>query len=127
MKITTTTKTLDLTPDSTEFEYQFAWNKKRGVDKDYWFTPTGKCKIWIGGLHTNDVGKIDPEICKQLGKQLKKNKVDTFKWGSDYYTIGTDSILEILNMNQIMYKIQTEWDKRKYPEMWVEDNRPLNF
>ena len=117
---------LVLEPHTEEFEYSFSWNRKRGVEKDYWFTPSGKCKIWIGALHSERIGKVEPEEYKQLVSDLKKNKCDAFRWGSDYYTVsGDDSITEIRNMNTILYQARDEWDKRKYIEFWVEDNREL--
>lgn len=117
-----TQKKLQLTVHPEEFDISFAWNRKRGVEKDYWFTPTGKCKIWIGGLHTNTVGKVQPEIYKELVKQLKKNKTELFTWGSQYFTVsGDDEISEIYNMSTILYQATNEWNKRKYVEYWVEE------
>jgi hypothetical protein len=108
-----TKKRLVLVPHTEEFEYSFAWNKKRGVVKDFWFTTSGKCKIWVGALHNEVVGSVEPEEYKELVKQLKKNKCVTFIWGSDYYTVsGDNDISEVRNMGAILYQARNEWTAR---------------
>ena len=119
---------LEVTPHTEEFEYQFAWKRKRGVDKDYWFTPTGKCKIYLGALYINKVGTIEETEWKELVKQLKKNKCDTFIWGSTFYTTTSDNtISEVGKMGYILGQARDEWEERKYIEFWVEDDREFKI
>lgn len=119
-------KTLQLTPHKLEFDYQFAWNKKNGVVKDFWFTPTGKCKIWCGAIGYNHIGEVSGDVFQKLENQLKKNKCDCFSWGTDLYTItGGNGISKLMNMSNVLKYAQEEWDARKYIEFWVEDDREL--
>jgi hypothetical protein len=121
------TQTVQLTVAPEEFEVKFAWNKKRGVEGNHWFTPSGICKMYIGGLHHNRVGKVQPKVYKELYRQAKANKTELFTWGSTYYCLSNDdSIDEVYNMPSILYQARAEWEERKYVEYWVEDNRVLN-
>jgi hypothetical protein len=127
MKVTAIQKqTVDLTVDYEEFEVSFTWTRKRGITKSYWFTPSGKCKLWIGGLGNQRVGKVQPKVYKELVRQAKAGKTELFIWGSTYYCLsGGDGIDECSNLNNIMYSAREEWEQRKYVENWVEDNRVM--
>jgi len=115
------TQELNLELNKTEYKLQFSFRKKNGVDGDFWFTPSGLCKLWIGCLYTQPVGKIDKEVYENLIKELKENKTEFFKDGSNYYTtFGENAIAEVSNANQLLYKIEREWDARKVGEMWVD-------
>ena len=123
-----TKREFNLEIEGEEFEILFAWNKKRGVDKDYWFTPTGKCKVYIGALSTIFVGHVTEAKYSELVKLLKKNKIEYFKDGRDFFTTtSVYSISEIVNMTSILYQARKEWEDRKYIEYWVEDNRPTRI
>jgi hypothetical protein len=125
MKITTKRK-IDLKPYTEQFEILFSWNKKNGVpnNKYYWFTPSGKCKIYIGALSIIFVGDVTEAQTKKLRGLLKKNKTEVFTDGRDYFTTtGSNSISEIVNMSSILYQARNEWEERKYIEDWVEDDR----
>ena len=125
MKVTAK-KTVHLEVHPEEFDISFAWNKKAGVDKDYWFTPTGKCKIWCMALNTETLGVVTPTVYKKLVKQLKANNTELFIWGSTYYCVmNNDSIAEVRNMATILYQAKKEWEDRKYQEFWVEDQREM--
>ena len=121
----TTTQELDLTPLKTEFELSFAWTKKRGSNNDFWFTPSGKCKIWFGCISTSIVGNVSSEVYHELITQLKANKTDVFVWGNDYYTTTGNNISRLHNMGVLLRSILVEWEGRKYIEFWVEDDRSL--
>lgn len=122
----TTTQELELSVLKLDYILSFAWSKKRGVDKDFWFTPTGTCKVWIGALNTGLIGKVSTEVYDELIAQLKANKTEVFVWGSEYYTTtGKSNISRIFNMNSILYASGKEWEDRKYIEGWVVDNRSL--
>ncbi len=125
MKVKTTTIVyLEVHPE--EFDITFSWDRKRGVENDHWFTPSGKCKMWIGGLHTQLIGKVKPKVYKELVRQLKANKTELFTWGTTFYCVsGEDSITEIRNMETILLQARAEWEERKYVEEWVEDQREL--
>ncbi len=113
MKVTAST-IIDLKVQIEEFEIQFAWNQKRGIDEDYWFTPSGKCKIWIGGLKTVRIGKIKSNIHNDLIAQMKKNKTEILSDGSKFYTTtGGNAISEIQNAYIILSQARKEWEQRK--------------
>ena len=123
MEVVAKTK-LDLIPHVEQFEYQFAWKRKSGVNKNYWFTPTGKCKIWIGSLYTDRVGTIEKSEWDELVKQLKKNKCEAFtnQWRSVFYTTtGDNGISTLGNFGVTLGNARDEWEKRKYIEFWVEE------
>lgn len=108
------------------FELRFEFSRKRGVDKNYWFTPSGKCKIWVGGCSLNHLGQLGKGQYDKLIAMMNENKNDILTDDRDYYTIGSDNIIRIDNMAQILYLAMDEWDERKYVCNWVEDDRPLN-
>ena len=91
-----TTQKLQLEPHKEEFEILFAWNKKRGVDNNHWFTPTGKCKIWIGGLSTQMIGHVSKDVYKTLIKKMKAAKTDVLAWGITIFILQQMMILFLL-------------------------------
>lgn len=111
------TETLDLEVHKTPYEVRFAFNRKRGVTGDHWFTPSGKCKIWIGGCHTQHLGKLTQKDYDTLMEKMKKSDILTD--GYDYYTTGNVEILKLGNMRTILYQINEEWEARKYE--WIDD------
>ena len=125
MKVQLTQK-LDVDIVQYDFEISFAWKLKSGVSKDFWFTPTGKCKIFIGALHTNHLGQLAKGQYNKLMAMLKKGKCDILTDGRNYYTTGDNNLIELNNASQILYSANLEWDARKYVEYWVEDDRTLN-
>jgi hypothetical protein len=126
MEVTTTNK-LDLEVLDVPFHLNFAWNKKRGVDGDSWFTPMGNCKVHIGALHNNHVGNITHAEYLTFVKMMRTQKCEVLTNGSAYYTLGDDSIQSLDDFSRKLYIINKEWDKRKYIEGWVEDNRPTRI
>ena len=117
MEIIATTK-LDLKPLVLPFAYSFAF-KKRG-NEEAWFTPSGKAKIWFGGLKTEKVGNITPEEEKALHKEMKKAKADIL-WGGNYkdelYTTCGD-ITRLPDVQDVLTKLINEWDARHEWEEW---------
>jgi hypothetical protein len=125
MEVVATTK-LNLEVASQPFEILFSWNKKRGVsnDKDYWFTPSGICKIYIGALHTVPVGDITNEKYKEMCQVLKKNKTEVFTdERGNYFTLTGGScgeaVAEVRNIESILYQAQREWEARAAFEDWT--------
>ena len=119
-----TTQKLSLNVYQAPFEIGFAWNRKRGVEKDFWFTPSGKCKFYIGAFHINLVGKVEKAVYSDLVKRLKLSKTNLLNSGSNFYTVtNDDSVSQINNMASLLYSATKEWDERKYVKSCVEDDR----
>jgi hypothetical protein len=120
----TLTDKLNLTVHKTNYPYKFAWDKKRGVTDDFWFTPSGYCRIPISCLHNNHVGFISDEMYESLKSELKREKCDFLTDGSNFYTIGDKSIMRIDNASTILYKANQEWLARYVMEGWDIDFNP---
>lgn len=123
MKLTATTP-LDLIPLALPFEYSFARLKKRDGSK-YWFTPSGKGKIWFGGLNTETVGKITDADYKELVIVMKSAKADALYNDTGHYTdlqkpytITSDGIVRVTNLNTILVAMNDEFEARRHYEGW---------
>jgi len=118
IEIVATTK-LKLKPLALPFAYSFTWKEKRG-ENIAWFTPSGKAKIWFGGLQTKAIGNITPEEEKALHKEMKTVKADILFDGHNqqklYTTCG--NITELPDASQILVKLIEEWDSRHEWEEW---------
>tara|TARA_R110000796_G_scaffold58413_6_gene134973 strand:+ start:2655 stop:3047 length:393 start_codon:yes stop_codon:yes gene_type:complete len=118
MEIIATNK-LELIPLVLPFAYSFSY-KKRG-DDEAWFTPSGKAKIWFGGLQTQEIGNITKEEEKALHKEMKKAKADIL-WGGKYKgklytTCGNITLLP--NVQDVLAKLVNEWCARYKTEDWT--------
>ena len=111
MKVTLTEK-LDVAVSEQPFEVWFKFNKKRGVDSDYWFTPTGKCNIYIGACNLDHKGKLGEGQYDKLMAQMKKAKCDVLTDGINYYTTGDNNLIQINNMYRILKNANEEWEIR---------------
>lgn len=107
------TETINLEVLKFPYELFFSWKHKRGVEKDWWFTATGKCKLWIGSLNTTLMGYHTEDDYKALVKEMVKYKSDILTDGNDYYTFSSDRIARINNMRGTLYAINQEWLARK--------------
>jgi len=112
MKITLTEKH-DIKIEELPFELRFEFSRKRGVDKDYWFTPSGKCKVWVGGCHLNHLGKLGTGQYDKLMAMMKKAKCDVLTDGRDFFTTGDNNIIRIDNLRYILGQAMDEWEQRK--------------
>ena len=111
-------ETLDLEVVKLPFPVSFAWTKKRGVNANHWFTPTGTCKMYIGHFHNIQLGEMTKEIYDSIMDEMKKAKCDILTDGRDYYTTGNQNITKINNMSSILYSAILEWNQRKISEGW---------
>jgi hypothetical protein len=116
MKITLTTN-LDLTIFESPYPIIFAWNKKRGINDNTWFTPQGTCKIFIGGLRNINCGTLNKKDYDYFVSEMKKNKCDILTDGRDYYTIAGSTnnypIVQITNMGELFMSANKEFEQRK--------------
>jgi hypothetical protein len=122
MKIITTNK-FNLVPLALPFAYSFVWNCKRG-EEIAWFTPSGKAKIWFGGIQIKDIGTITDETNKKIVKEMIKAKADVL-WNKDNswlsekrYTLASSGLAECLNINEVLEKLTNEWNNRHEYEDW---------
>lgn len=118
MKIITTNE-LELVPLALPFAYSFVTTEKRG-ENIAWFTPSGKAKIWFGGLQQKPIGNITPEEEKALHKEMKTAKADilfTGMYKSKLYTT-CGNITELPDAQDIITKLIKEWDSRYEWEEW---------
>ena len=117
------TETLHLEVHKLPFELSFAWNKKRGEINDWWFTPTGKCKIYFQSLRIRHLGEYHDNDFPIMVKEMKKYRSDILVDSrGNYYTIASDRIGEIINLNSMLRHMTDEWNARKYIESWGEIN-----
>jgi hypothetical protein len=107
----TTRNNLDLNVLELPYHVRFAWNKKRGVRADHWFTPSGKCKVYIGALSNEHVGFISKEEYDTL--MVAMSKCDILTDARDYYTTGNESIMILHNMQRILHEMNEEYEARK--------------
>jgi len=108
-------RAIDLKLVKEEFSINFTFQRKRGINTayDHWFTATGKCKIWRGGLNLQRIGDVGAETSKELITQLKNNNTEIFQDGNRYYTTtGESDISEIENMHPILNQAREEWEVR---------------
>lgn len=118
------TEKLNLSIVNLPFEFYFSSGNKNRADSDYnhWFTPSGKCRIYFGGCHIQEVGRYNLADYDKLVKAMKKYKCDILTDGACYYTVAGDRIGKILNMSSIIYQANAEWqalsfdDKKEYVE-----------
>jgi len=121
MNVTAIQKTtLDLDVYKTPFKLTFSWNKKRGVNEDYWFTPSGDCKIWTCSVGNNHIGHITKAEYDSLLKRMRKAKTDILTDGRDFYSIGDVTIMELRSVSNTIDKAMKEWELRKDIESWEE-------
>ena len=126
MELVARTETkLNLVPLVLPFAYRFSFKKKKGVTKDWWFTPSGEGKIWVGALHTETVGKITDAEYKALCKEMKKAKADAlyndrgyYKDAQRPYTFTNDGVVECVNLNSILVDMDNEYEARREYEEW---------
>ena len=98
----TLTETLNLEVYKLPFEVSFAWKKKRGIDKNWWFTPTGKGKIWIGSVHMEHLGEYSAKDYFRIIKEMKKYKSDILvDERGNFYTIGGERIAKLNQLIRI--------------------------
>jgi len=127
------TETLNLEVVNLPFEFYFASTYKNKADHDYnhWFTPTGKCRIYFGGCHIQELGNYNEKDEARMVQAMMSNKCDILTDGRDYYTRCTGFVGKILNMSTIIYQANAEWQARKTDEGWenkktyVEGERSL--
>jgi hypothetical protein len=108
----TLTEQLDVKVIDVPFEMWMEFSRKSGVTKDYWFTPSGKCKIWVGGLHLQHLGKLGEGQYDQLMAEMKNAKCDVLSTGNNYYTTGNNNLIKINNMGTILDQATKEWKER---------------
>ena len=122
MKLTARTSTkLELTILKLPFQLYFAWNKKRGVVKDFWFTPTGNGKIYFGNFHMERIGQISPIKYKAIISLMKKERCDILTDGYRFYTTtGENWISEINGMSSDLELMKDEYQSRKDWECWED-------
>ena len=111
MKVTLT-ENLDVEPIDIEFEIWFEFSRKKSAVHNHWFTPTGKCKVWVGGCHMQHLGNLGEGQYDKLMKAMKKAKCDVLTDGRDYYTTGNDNLIKITNMETILYQANEEYNAR---------------
>lgn len=81
--------------------------------KKHWFTPSGKCKVWVGGCNINHLGKLGTGQYDKLMAIMKKAKNDVLTDGRDFFTTGNDNIIKIDNLQRILALAMEEWEERK--------------
>ncbi len=125
MEILAVTK-LNLKPLALPYEYSFAWSRKKDRSK-YWFTPSGKAKIWFGGLNIEVVGKITDKEYDSLVAEMKAKKVDALYNDTGHYTdvqnpytITNDGIVRVTNLNEILVLLGEEFEAKKEYEGWKD-------
>jgi hypothetical protein len=59
------------------------------------------------------MGDIVDETYKTLMGQMKKTKCDILTNSYDFFTTGNTNIIKLNNMSSILYKIISEWNKKK--------------
>lgn len=119
------TETLDLLVYTLPFELWFKFKPKRGIKNIHWFTPKGKCNVWVGGCNNDQLGKLEGEDYANLILKMSRAKTDLLTDGRYFYTTGDKNIIRINNMDEILEQIDVEWEGRKYIEFWVEDDREI--
>lgn len=119
MKIITT-NTTQLYAINLPFELSFVWYKKRETFtlKGYWFTPTGKAKVWIGEISTMHLGHINDKDDKKIVALMKKYKCDILSNGTKYYTRAGTGLVEITDAYLIINTLLNEWNVRWEQEHW---------
>lgn len=118
----TLTETLNLSVVNLPFEFYFSsGNKNKGTHgKNYWFTPTGKCRIYFGGCHVQHIGRYTEEDEKKFVAAMIKNKCDILTDGACYYTRAGGYIAKLTNMYPMIHKATNEWEARKDIEGWKD-------
>jgi len=121
MKVTLTTD-LNLSVVNLPFEFYFSsGNKNKGThSKNYWFTPTGKCRIYFGGCHVRHLGRYNEADEKKLVAAMIKNKCDILTDGAAYYTRAGSDVAQLTNMYAIIAEATNEWEARKEIEEWED-------
>jgi hypothetical protein len=105
---------LSIEPLDTEFNVKFVTTKKRGVNKNYWFTDSGTCKVYFGSLNPDYVGDITPEDANTLRNVMIKAKSDILAGNTlrdEYYTLTSDGISHI-NIGNILDEMIQEYNIR---------------
>jgi hypothetical protein len=114
----TVRESFDLKPVELPFEVWMKFNRKSNVKHDYWFTPTGKCNFWVGGLHLNHLGNISKEQYNELMSMMKKTKCDLLTDGTYIYTTSDVVLIRINNGMEVLNQAKDEFEERKIGEGW---------
>ena len=106
--------TFDLKPYlKYPFEIWFTMNWRR--KEDYWFTPTGKCKVNADQIRTNHLtGRMSDEDYNSIMAEMKKSKCDvlTNEWENTFYTTGDKTLIELPNLIGVLDRALEEWNVR---------------
>lgn len=108
----TLTEQLDVKPIKIEFEVWMKFDRKKGVEKDYWFTPSGKCYLWVGGLYLNHLGELGKGQYDRLMEMMKDAKCDVLTDGTTYYTTGSNNLIRLDNVHSILHEAKKEYQAR---------------
>ena len=114
MKVSVTNSFI-LEPHVEKFKIKYAWTRKKGVNKNWWFTPSGTLKIWWVGLNTEVIGRVTPQVYKELLSQLVSNKAEMFYCLSEnkYITlVGNNKLTMMDNINNILFNAKKEAELR---------------
>ena len=95
------------------FSLTITWNKKRNVNNEFWFTPSGQGKIWIGDISMISLGSTSDKDDKEIIKLMKKYKTDILTDGRAYYTRGMSGLAEIQNGWYLVNQMSKYWNDRK--------------
>ena len=122
MKLIARTSTrLELKLLKLPFQLYFSWTRKRGVDKDFWFTPTGNGKLYSGNFNTERIGKIPPKKYEAIISMMKKGRCDILTDGYRYYTTTGDNwISQIHGLSSDLALMKEEYQARKDWEGWED-------
>jgi len=102
-----------LKPVNLPFSLTITWNKKQNVNNDFWFTPTGQGKVWIGDISMVSLGSVSDKDDKDIIKMMIKYKTDILTDGRSYYTRGMSGLVEITNGYTIINQMCEYWNDRK--------------